>query len=237
VTIAPSSTQYPYAARWYKHIASYESDFAILPGDASSPYTAYGPDVSDAVNSAAPVQDTTTVADDNDDEIDLFGSEDEEDAEVARVREERLAAYKEKKAAKPTVGAKSVVFMEVKPWGMISTTGSPESYGTDRVLDDETDMAKLETAVRSVKQDGLVWGASKLVAVGYGIKKLQISLVVEDQKVSTVDLQEQIEAFDDYVQSSDVVSLPYRKILASGGFFRMLIHTLGCNAETLNSCF
>ncbi len=44
--------------------------------------------------------------------------------------------------------------------------------------DDETDMAKLEEAVRSVEWDGLTWGASKLVAIGYGIKKLQITLVV-----------------------------------------------------------
>lgn len=50
--------------------------------------------------------------------------------------------------------------MEVKPW------------------DDETDMAALEAAVRAIEQDGLVWGASKLVPIGYGIKKLQITLVV-----------------------------------------------------------
>ena len=50
--------------------------------------------------------------------------------------------------------------MDVKPW------------------DDETDMVALEKAVRSIEQDGLVWGASKLVAIGYGIKKLQITLVV-----------------------------------------------------------
>jgi elongation factor 1-beta len=54
----------------------------------------------------------------------------------------------------------SVVTLEVKPW------------------DDETDMAKLEESVRSIEQEGLVWGASKLVAVGFGIKKLQITLVV-----------------------------------------------------------
>ena len=50
--------------------------------------------------------------------------------------------------------------MDVKPW------------------DDETDMVGLEAAVRSIEQDGLVWGASKLVPIGYGIKKLQITLVV-----------------------------------------------------------
>lgn len=49
---------------------------------------------------------------------------------------------------------------EVKPW------------------DDETDMVELEKSVRSVEMEGLVWGASKLVPIGYGIKKLQITLVV-----------------------------------------------------------
>ena len=39
-------------------------------------------------------------------------------------------------------------------------------------------MKALEESVRSIEQDGLVWGASKLVAIGYGIKKLQITLVV-----------------------------------------------------------
>ena len=68
-------------------------------------------------------------------------------------------------------------------------------------------MKGLEESVRSIEKDGLVWGASKLVAVGFGIKKLQINLVVEDDKVSTDELQEQIEEFDDYVQSSDVVAM------------------------------
>lgn len=44
--------------------------------------------------------------------------------------------------------------------------------------DDETEMQALEDAVRAVEMDGLVWGASKLVPIGYGIRKLQITLVV-----------------------------------------------------------
>lgn len=39
-------------------------------------------------------------------------------------------------------------------------------------------MVELEKSVRSVEKDGLVWGSSKLVAIGYGIKKLQITLVI-----------------------------------------------------------
>ena len=55
--------------------------------------------------------------------------------------------------------------------------------------------------------DGLVWGAHTLVAVGYGIKKLQINLVVEDEKVSLDELQQQIEEDEDHVQSTDIAAM------------------------------
>ncbi|KAG8525009.1 Elongation factor 1-beta [Galemys pyrenaicus] len=65
---------------------------------------------------------------------------------------------------------------------------------------------KLEECVRSIRADGLVWGSSKLVPVGYGIKKLQIQRVVEDHKVGTDMMEEQITAFENYVQSMDVAA-------------------------------
>jgi len=68
-------------------------------------------------------------------------------------------------------------------------------------------MKALEAAVRGIEQDGLVWGASKLVPIGYGIKKLQINLVVEDAKISLDELQEEIQSNDEYIQSSDVVAM------------------------------
>ncbi|XP_034039911.1 elongation factor 1-delta-like isoform X3 [Thalassophryne amazonica] len=126
-------------------------------------------------------------ADDDDDDIDLFGS-DEDDEEAERLKQQRVAAYAAKKATKPTLIAKSSILLDVKPW------------------DDETDMAKLEECVRSVQMDGLLWGASKLVPVGYGIKKLQISCVVEDDKVGTDILEEEITKFEDFVQSVDVAA-------------------------------
>lgn len=127
--------------------------------------------------------------DDDDDDIDLFGSdEEEEDADAARIREERVRQYAEKKSKKPGLIAKSSILLDVKPW------------------DDETDMAKLEECVRSVQMDGLLWGSSKLVPVGYGIKKLQIQCVVEDDKVGTDILEEEITKFEDYVQSVDIAA-------------------------------
>lgn len=73
--------------------------------------------------------------------------------------------------------------------------------------DDETDMAALEAAVRGIEKDGLVWGTSKLVPVGFGIKKLQINLVIEDEKISLSDLEEEIQEFEDYVQSTDIATM------------------------------
>lgn len=68
-------------------------------------------------------------------------------------------------------------------------------------------MKELESNMRKIEIDGLTWGASKLVPLAFGIKKLQVNLVVEDEKVSVDDLQTQIEADEDHVQSTDVVSL------------------------------
>lgn len=53
-------------------------------------------------------------------EDDIFGSDDEEeDPEAVRKREENLAAYKKKKEGKTKPAAKSVVTLDVKPWGRL----------------------------------------------------------------------------------------------------------------------
>lgn len=73
-------------------------------------------------------------------------------------------------------------------------------------------MKALEESVRGIEKEGLVWGASKLVPVGFGIKKLQINLVVEDEKVDLTELEEQIQEFEEYVQSTDIVRLPVPRL-------------------------
>ncbi|CAL5061174.1 unnamed protein product [Urochloa decumbens] len=123
--------------------------------------------------------------DDDDDDLDLFGDETEDDKKAA---EERAAA---KASAKKKESGKSSVLMDVKPW------------------DDETDMKKLEEAVRSVQMEGLTWGASKLVPVGYGIKKMTIMLTIVDDLVSVDSLIEDhltMEPINEYVQSCDIVA-------------------------------
>merc|ERR1712150_356142 len=121
------------------------------------------------------------------DDVDLFGSSDEEESEEKkRITEERLKAYHEKKSKKPQVIAKTSVLLDVKPW------------------DDETDHDAMLASVKSIEMDGLLWGAHKLIPIGYGIKKLQVMCTVEDEKVSVEELTEKIEEFEDFVQSCDV---------------------------------
>jgi len=181
LSTAPDASTYPHSARWYTHVKSYAAEHGSLPGSSKAG------EVFTEVSGDAPA---APKAADEDDEIDLFGDDDEdEDAEAERLKAERVAAYNEKKAGKAKPAAKSVVTLEVKPW------------------DDETDMAKLESCVRSVELDGLVWGQGKLVPVGYGIRKLQINVVVEDDKVSLDELQEKIEEFSDFVMSTDVAAM------------------------------
>ncbi|XP_010226169.1 PREDICTED: elongation factor 1-delta-like isoform X1 [Tinamus guttatus] len=162
---------------------------SIPPTQKVEPFSVPSKKVELPSASIAKKVESTAAEDDEDDDIDLFGSDDEEeDQEAAKVREERLRQYAEKKAKKPGLIAKSSILLDVKPW------------------DDETDMAKMEECVRSIHMDGLVWGASKLVPVGYGIKKLQIQCVVEDDKVGTDILEEEITKFEDYVQSVDIAA-------------------------------
>ncbi|XP_057782182.1 elongation factor 1-beta 2 [Salvia miltiorrhiza] len=122
---------------------------------------------------------------DDDDDLDLFGDETEEEKKAAEAREAAKAPAKKKESGK------SSVLMDIKPW------------------DDETDMKKLEECVRSIEMPGLFWGASKLVPVGYGIKKLQIMLTIIDDLVSVdtmIEEQLTVEPCNEYIQSCDIVA-------------------------------
>merc|ERR1711976_665899 len=132
--------------------------------------------------SAAPAEE------EDDDDVDLFGDDDEDDEEAERIKQERVAAYAARKEKKPALIAKSNIILDVKPW------------------DDETDMKEVEAQVRKIEADGLLWGAAKLVPLAYGIKKLQISTVVEDDKISVDWLVETIQEIEDLVQSVDIAA-------------------------------
>ncbi|XP_073155517.1 elongation factor 1-beta 2 [Henckelia pumila] len=177
----PSGDLYPNASQWYETVSA---KLALsFPGKAVG--VSLGGQGSPA-EAAPAVEAKEAAGDDDDDDLDLFGDETEEEKKAA---EEREAAAK--KSAKKKESGKSSVLMDVKPW------------------DDETDMKKLEEAVRSIEMPGLLWGASKLVAVGYGIKKLQIMLTIVDDLVSVDNLIEDyltVEPRNEHIQSCDIAA-------------------------------
>ncbi|XP_033145560.1 uncharacterized protein LOC103865769 isoform X5 [Brassica rapa] len=86
---------------------------------------------------------------------------------------------------------------EERPASLIASTKKKISWESIVIVvmpeDDETDMNKLEEQVRSIQMEGLVWGASKVVSVGYGVKLLRI--------IGTVPLDEEIYVFDGIVET------------------------------------
>lgn len=94
----------------------------------------------------------------------------------------QAAAAKAAKDAKPkkVVIAKSIIIWDVKPFSS------------------ETDLDMLAKKILAIKQDGLVWKTEyKKEPVAFGVFKIQIGAVVEDEKVSTDGVAEEIEALQD----------------------------------------
>jgi len=126
------------------------------------------------------------------DDLDLFG--DDEPAPVVEMSAGKKKAMEmkakakadaEKKKAKKPVIAKSSVMFAVNP------------------IDDETDLDVLAKRIwESITMDGLVWGLDmKKEPVAFGIFKLIVCCVVEDEKVSVDDVEEKITEMDDMVNS------------------------------------
>ena len=126
----------------------------------------------------------------DDDDMDLFGDDDEDDGAAAAAAAAAKKKAADKKKAKKVVIAKSSVMFEVKP------------------LDDTTDLDVLYKRIgEDIQMDGLVWGLDmKKVPVAFGIFKLIVACVVEDDKVSVDDVVDKIEAFDDMVQSVEIAA-------------------------------
>lgn len=125
----------------------------------------------------------------DDDEFDPFADEPEdEEAEAAKQARFKEIAKTAKSYGKVVI-AKSIIIFEVKPWG------------------EETDLDALAAKILAIEKDGLQWKTEyKKEPIAYGVFKLVIGCVVEDLKVSTDELQESMEAFEEEVQSVDIQS-------------------------------
>jgi len=187
LSTSPNAEHFPHAARYFKHIKSFSSDERknFIPPSADGPYHKAG---AHAAETHAPTNVTSTPAKSEDD-VNLWDEDPEEDAkheaELERIRKE---AEEKRGGPKKQVIAKSSVILDIKPW------------------DDSTDLDAIEKSVRSIAMDGLSWGASKLVPIAYGVKKVQIICTIIDDLVSVEDLTDKIQAFEDLVQSVDVAA-------------------------------
>jgi elongation factor 1-beta len=149
----------------------------------------------------AVVATTKKAAEDSDDDVDdLFGDDDEEE-DISDTIARKIAADKELQArmkmkaekAKKKGPEKTMFVFDVKPF------------------DTETDLEALAKTLKATTLDGIVcWGEEhKFLPVAFGIKKLRISMIVEDEKVCQDDLEDHINADgrDDQIQSIDLYTM------------------------------
>ena len=130
--------------------------------------------------------------DDEIDEDDLFGDETEEDKKVKEEAHKKREEEKKEdgKKKKKVEVQKSLVLIDVKVY-------SPEQ---------DYD-ALAEKILKNVKRDGLVWKTEyKLAEVAFGVKKIVMGMVVEDEKVSVDDIIDELTSWADEIQSVDIVA-------------------------------
>ena len=106
---------------------------------------------------------------------------------IITVDNERIK--KDKKGKKKLVD-KYYVTIEVKGW------------------ENDQDLGALaKKIISTIKKDGLKWNTGyKLEEVAFGIKKLVIALLVEDDKCSVDEITEELQSWEDDIQSVEIVS-------------------------------
>jgi len=119
---------------------------------------------------------------------DLIADDDDDDAETKAMLENKKDLVKDIQARQAANAgkAKSNLTLDVKPY------------------DTETDMAALEQKIRQIEMEGLKWLGGTLLDVAYGIKKLRIMCQLVDVLVNPDTVREEIEKFEEEVQSTDV---------------------------------
>ena len=83
----------------------------------------------------------------------------------------------------------SIILLEIKIW------------------DSEQDLVYLVNKIQKIKKEGLYWKKEyKLVEIAFGIKKIILTLIVNDNKISIDELIDEIESWENEIQSVDILS-------------------------------
>nr|VDD05126.1 unnamed protein product [Brassica oleracea] len=151
-------SQYVNVSRWYNHI---ETLLGISGISSQGSGVSIDGLVSTSEHAVADSNDGVVVVDnDNDQDVDLIGEDPQKEKKSA---EERATSTKKKIC-----------------WESVLIVIIPQ--------DCQTNMKKLEGRLRTIQMEGLIWGASKLVHVGYGVELLRI--------IATMPRNEKIDVFD-----------------------------------------
>ena len=130
----------------------------------------------------------TPKEDAGDDDFDPFAEETQEDKEAKDKLKEKNK--EEKKKGKKKEVDKSHVILEVKGWE------------ADQDLE-----ALAKKIISTIKKDGLSWNTGyKLEEVAFGVKKLIIAFLAEDDKCSVQEIVDELESWENDIQSVEVVS-------------------------------
>ena len=123
-------------------------------------------------------------------DLDLFGEETEEDKKAKEEMKKNRKKEKEGKKGKKKEVDKSHVILEVKGWE------------ADQDLE-----ALAKKILSTIKKDGLSWNTGyKLEEVAFGVKKLIIAFLAEDDKCSVQEIVDELESWENDIQSVEVVS-------------------------------
>lgn len=194
---APDSAKFLNVARWFKHIGSFSEQErkAFAAGTGSVTVAAKAAAPAKAAADAAPAAKKAPApkkVEEEEDEDDLFASDEEADRAHEELLKAKVAAHR---AGKPQVEkpkGRSLIVFEIKPNEI------------------ETDLNAMALKLKTIEHPGIQnWGLEhKLIPVAYGIKKLAISVVVFDDDIDTEKMEDLfMEMFPDDIQSVDIAAM------------------------------
>jgi len=206
----PSVEQYPYTFSWYTLVYYYQAHIkeswkAIKPVEKGGKHHSKGGETKPQAKGGnpnkggKPNKKSVEKKDEGDDFDDMFGEVTEEDKKLT---EERNAKKKEQKKleqeelkkeevtdGKPKVIAKSIILFDIKGW------------------ESDQDFDELAQRILKIEAPGLFWKTEyKISEICFGVNKLTMGCVVEDEICSIDDIIEIIEGWEEVVQSTDIVS-------------------------------
>ena len=175
----------------YPNIFAYWWNLCLFQQNARELWASKAQNEEKKAPSKKPAPKKPVVAEEEDDEdiddVDLFGGVTEEEKQA--LEDDKKKKEEDKKKKTKVVIAKSRVTFDVKGYEVDQDFDNLAA----RIFDD-------------IKRDGLVWQDSyEIIPIGFGIRCLRLTMIIEDDKVSTDDIMEHIQnTWEEEVQSCDI---------------------------------